>query len=147
MAQTLVLSSARRGIFKQIGWTNWSITSGFAPRRRLSEVRTSTLTPKTGVPPETDEVNNEPIKFSTSQGSHRTWRVDRTMGIQHQRPWWKVLPVSLVAVGFLLWCAFREETDVDLMLQKDLYEHLPGLLPDENQQPPGPLQVEDKPTP
>ena len=75
--------------------------------------------------------NEEPIKFSTSKASHRTWRVDRAMGSQYQRPWWKVLPVSLVSLGFLLWCALRRETDVDAALQRELYEHLPGLLKDE----------------
>ncbi|CAL8305044.1 unnamed protein product [Lota lota] len=116
-----------------------SLTARFVSHRRLLNVRALTLTPETmGKPQEkTDEVNDEPIKFSTSKGSHRSWKVDRTMGSQYQRPWWKVLPVSVIGVGFLLWCAFREETDVDVMLQKDLYEHLPGLLSDEeDEQPP-----------
>ncbi|XP_028422935.1 ubiquinol-cytochrome c reductase complex assembly factor 4 isoform X1 [Perca flavescens] len=79
------------------------------------------------------EVNNEPIKFSTSKASHRTWKVDRSMGSQFQRPWWKVLPVSLIFTSFLLWCALRGETNIDVQLERELYEQLPGLLSDEEQ--------------
>ena len=81
-----------------------------------------------------EEVKNEPIKFSTSKASHRTWKVDRSMGSQYERPWWKVLPISLVLTGFLLWCVLREETDIDAQLEKQLYEHLPGLLSDEEEE-------------
>ncbi|XP_040885088.1 protein CCSMST1 isoform X2 [Toxotes jaculatrix] len=82
---------------------------------------------------EGEQVNNEPIKFSTSKASHRTWKVDRSMGSQFQRPWWKVLPISLFGTGFLLWCALRSETDIDAQLEKQLYEHLPGLLSEEEE--------------
>uniref|UniRef100_A0A8B9LA96 Si:ch211-231f6.6 n=1 Tax=Astyanax mexicanus TaxID=7994 RepID=A0A8B9LA96_ASTMX len=68
----------------------------------------------------------QPIKFSTSKGSHRTWRVERSMGSTHQRPWWKVLPFSIMCVSFVLWCFLRKESDVDKALEKQLYEHLPG---------------------
>lgn len=50
------------------------------------------------------------------------------MGSRFQRPWWKVLPLSILTVGFLLWCVFRKESDIDRTLEKQLYEHLPGLL-------------------
>ena len=70
------------------------------------------------------EVNNEPMKFSTSKASHRTWRVDRSMGSQHQRPWWKVVPISLFGTAFLLWCVLREETELDKQLEKQLHEQL-----------------------
>ncbi|XP_078135584.1 ubiquinol-cytochrome c reductase complex assembly factor 4 isoform X2 [Sander vitreus] len=76
-------------------------------------------------------VNNEPIKFSTSKASHRTWKVDRSMGSQFQRPWWKVLPISLIFTSFLVWCALRGETNIDVQLERELYEQLPGLLSDE----------------
>lgn len=82
-------------------------------------------------PVDDDEVPPEPIKFSTSKASHRSWSVDRSLGSSHQRPWWRVLPISVVGVVFLLWCAFREESEVDEALEKQLYEHLPGLLSDE----------------
>ncbi|XP_015230630.1 PREDICTED: protein CCSMST1 [Cyprinodon variegatus] len=85
-------------------------------------------------PSEEDEVvKSEPIKFSTSKASHRTWKVDRSMGSQYERPWWKVVPISLGLTAFLLWCALREETDVDAQLEKRLYEHLPSLVSDESE--------------
>ncbi|XP_061611722.1 ubiquinol-cytochrome-c reductase complex assembly factor 4 isoform X4 [Phyllopteryx taeniolatus] len=76
-------------------------------------------------------VNNEPVRFSISKASHRTWKVDRSLGIQYKRPWWKVVPLSVIAVGFLVWCALREETDIDAQLEKELYQHLPGLVSNE----------------
>uniref|UniRef100_A0A7N9ARF9 Ubiquinol-cytochrome c reductase complex assembly factor 4 n=1 Tax=Mastacembelus armatus TaxID=205130 RepID=A0A7N9ARF9_9TELE len=82
-------------------------------------------------PSEDNEINNEPIKFSTSKASHRTWKVDRAMGSQFERPWWKVLPISLFGTALLLWCALRDETDTDAQLDKTLFEHLPDLLPNE----------------
>ncbi|XP_018537305.1 protein ccsmst1 [Lates calcarifer] len=79
-------------------------------------------------------VNNEPIKFSTSKASHRTWKVDRSMGSQFEIPWWKVFPISLLGIGFLLWCSLRQESDIDAQLEKQLHEHLPGLLSDEEEE-------------
>ncbi|KAL2078269.1 hypothetical protein ACEWY4_025954 [Coilia grayii] len=81
-----------------------------------------------------DEPIPEPIKFSTSKASHRTWSVDRSLGSSYQRPWWRVLPLSLMGVAFLLWCVFRSESEVDQILEKELYEHLPGLLSDEEEE-------------
>ncbi|XP_040031884.2 ubiquinol-cytochrome c reductase complex assembly factor 4 [Gasterosteus aculeatus] len=83
-----------------------------------------------------DKEVNEPIKFSTSKASHRTWKVESSLGSQYKRPWWKVLPISLGLTGFLLWCALRAQTDIDVKLEKHLFERLPGLLSDD---------VEDKP--
>uniref|UniRef100_UPI003AB0913C ubiquinol-cytochrome c reductase complex assembly factor 4 n=1 Tax=Centroberyx gerrardi TaxID=166262 RepID=UPI003AB0913C len=105
---------------------------------RLNQVRSVSLTiqrsTRSSKPEEDEEVNSEPIKFSTSKASHRTWRVDRSMGSQFERPWWKVLPISLFGISFLLWCALRGETDIDAQLEKQLYEHLPGLLSDEEEE-------------
>lgn len=78
-----------------------------------------------------DEVKSKPMKFSTSKASHRTWRVDRSMGSQYERPMWKVVPISLLATAFLLWCAFRDETDIDAALEKQLHEHVPSVLSNE----------------
>ncbi|XP_035001035.1 protein CCSMST1 [Hippoglossus stenolepis] len=105
---------------------------------RVNSVRSIALSSqrpaKSQMPTDEDEVKNEPIKFSTSKASHRTWKVDRSLGSQYERPWWKVLPISLVLTGFLLWCVLREETDIDVQLEKQLYEHLPGLLSDEEEE-------------
>uniref|UniRef100_A0A8C7HFU4 Uncharacterized protein n=1 Tax=Oncorhynchus kisutch TaxID=8019 RepID=A0A8C7HFU4_ONCKI len=59
---------------------------------------------------EDDEEFSQPIKFSSSKASHKTWNVDQSLGSKYQRPWWKVLPISLLGVSFLLWCALRGET-------------------------------------
>lgn len=58
-----------------------------------------------------------PIPFSASQASPRVWSVGRSMGSDHERPWAKVLPLSLLCAGLLLWCAFRERTEVDRRLE------------------------------
>ncbi|XP_042252676.1 protein CCSMST1 isoform X1 [Thunnus maccoyii] len=112
---------------------------------RVNSVRSLTLScqrlARSKRPSNNEEVNNEPIKFSTSKASHRTWKVDRTMGSQFKRRGWDVLPFSLFGICFLLWCALRGETHIDGQLEKDLYEHLPGLLPDEEEE-----QAEDKPS-
>uniref|UniRef100_A0A3P8SBA9 Ubiquinol-cytochrome c reductase complex assembly factor 4 n=1 Tax=Amphiprion percula TaxID=161767 RepID=A0A3P8SBA9_AMPPE len=114
--------------------------------RRLNGVRSLALSSQMSARSkkpmdEEKEVNNEPIKFSTSKASHKAWNVDRSMGSNFERPWWKVLPISLIFTGFLLWCAVREETDIDVKLEKQLYEHLPSLLPDEEEK-----EVQNKPT-
>nr|XP_015818873.2 ubiquinol-cytochrome-c reductase complex assembly factor 4 [Nothobranchius furzeri] len=80
--------------------------------------------------PEPNSNEDKPIKFSTSKASHRTWKVSSSMGIQHQRPLWKVLPIILVGTATILWCFLREETDIDAKLEKQLHEHLSGLLSD-----------------
>ncbi|XP_062847900.1 ubiquinol-cytochrome c reductase complex assembly factor 4 [Trichomycterus rosablanca] len=77
---------------------------------------------------ENGEDVSQPIKFSTSRASHREWKVERSMGSRFQRPWWKVLPLSILCISFLIWCGFRPESDVDRALEKQLFEHLPGLL-------------------
>ncbi|KAM8878018.1 ubiquinol-cytochrome c reductase complex assembly factor 4 [Synchiropus picturatus] len=82
---------------------------------------------------EDEEVNNEPIKFSSSKASYKVWKVDRGMGSQFERPLWKVLPVSMVCIAFLLWCALRDEKEVDELLGKQLNVQLPGLLPEEEE--------------
>ncbi|KAL7874841.1 hypothetical protein SRHO_G00058110 [Serrasalmus rhombeus] len=79
-------------------------------------------------PGENEDDLSKPIKFSTSKGSHRTWKVERSMGSTHQRPWWQVLPFSVLGVSFLLWCFFRKESEIDQALEKQLFEYLPGLL-------------------
>ncbi|KAM9817144.1 ubiquinol-cytochrome c reductase complex assembly factor 4 [Neosynchiropus ocellatus] len=82
---------------------------------------------------EDEEVNNEPIKFSSSKASSKVWKVDRGMGSQSKRPLWKVLSVSVVCITFLLWCVLRDEKEVDELLGKQLNVQLPGLVPDEEE--------------
>ncbi|XP_074775439.1 ubiquinol-cytochrome c reductase complex assembly factor 4 [Athene noctua] len=77
-----------------------------APRRGLARRRG-----------EEAEEGAGPIPFSASEASPRVWSVRRSMGSDHERPWVKVLPVSLVCGGLLLWCAFRDRTDIDERLE------------------------------
>lgn len=77
---------------------------------------------------------SQPIKFSTSKASQKNWSVRRSLGSNYQRPLWKVLPVSVIGMGFLLWCFFRGQSGIDEKLEKNLYEHLPGLLSDEEEE-------------
>uniref|UniRef100_A0A803YEG0 Uncharacterized protein n=1 Tax=Meleagris gallopavo TaxID=9103 RepID=A0A803YEG0_MELGA len=58
-----------------------------------------------------------PIPFSSSKASPQVWSVNQSMGSDHQRPWVKVLPLSLLCSGLLLWCAFREKTEIDERLE------------------------------
>lgn len=84
---------------------------------------------------EEEDEAHPPIKFSTSKASHKTWNVDKSLGSSYERPWWKVVPISVFGVALMLWCVLRGETDIDDQLEKQLYEHLPGLLPDEDEEP------------
>ncbi|XP_010136997.1 PREDICTED: protein CCSMST1, partial [Buceros rhinoceros silvestris] len=58
-----------------------------------------------------------PTPFSASKASPRVWSVSQSMGSDHERPWVKVLPVSLLCTGLLLWCLFREKTEIDERLE------------------------------
>ncbi|XP_037611329.1 protein CCSMST1 isoform X2 [Sebastes umbrosus] len=106
------------------------------PTLGLNSVRPLALSSQTSAESKDsqNEVDNTPIKFSTSKGSHRTWKVERSMGSQFQRPLRKVIPIILIFTSFMLWVAFRSETDFDKQLEKELYERFPALLPDEEEE-------------
>lgn len=55
--------------------------------------------------------------FSVSKASPRVWSVSQSMGRDSGRSWAKVLPLSLLSTGLLLWCVFREKTEVDERLE------------------------------
>lgn len=100
---------------------------------RLSNVRLLTVSSqrKSGSKQSAEENGeNEPIKFSTSKASHRTWKVDRSMGSNNSQPLRRVIPISLFCTIFLLWCALREQSDVDVELDKQLHENF--ILTDED---------------
>ncbi|XP_010000880.1 PREDICTED: protein CCSMST1 [Chaetura pelagica] len=63
------------------------------------------------------EAGGGAIPFSGSKASPRVWSVGRSMGSDHERPWAKVLPLSLLCVGLLLWCVLREKTELDERLE------------------------------
>ncbi|KAK2820237.1 hypothetical protein Q5P01_023196 [Channa striata] len=136
------MSAAVRRVFT--GVTGIFLNGAISIHKRPAAVRLNSVRPlaltcqrsaKSKKPPDDKrEVNNEPIKFSTSKASHRTWKVESSMGSQFQRPWGRVLSVSLFVAAFLLWCALRGETDVDAQLEKQLYDHLPDLIADEEEE-------------
>ncbi|XP_073345910.1 ubiquinol-cytochrome c reductase complex assembly factor 4 isoform X2 [Pagrus major] len=121
----LTRSALSRGIFNHHGTSTVRLNSVRSLAVSLQRTAKST--------DDDEKVKYEPIKFSTSKASHKTWRVERSMGSQYQKPWWKVLPVSVFGISFLLWCALRRESDIDATLETHLYERLPGLLPDEEE--------------
>lgn len=50
--------------------------------------------------------------------------MEQSFGSDYQRPWWKVLPVSLFCTAVLLWAFFREETEIDEILYRPVSELL-----------------------
>lgn len=90
---------------------------------RVTSIRLLTLSSRPSAKSTDDgTTKDEPIKFSTSKASHKTWKVDSSLGSQFERPWWKVLPVSLFCISVILWCVLREETDVDRSLHENMFE-------------------------
>ncbi|KAE8579526.1 hypothetical protein XENTR_v10024078 [Xenopus tropicalis] len=63
---------------------------------------------------------SKPLKFSTSKASHRHWTVAKSLGSNQQRPWWKVVPLSVFLTTVLLWAIFRKETDIDEAIYKPI---------------------------
>ncbi|KAL7373101.1 hypothetical protein ABVT39_027533 [Epinephelus coioides] len=120
----------------RVAFTRGTFVYNVSPTVGLNGVRSLALSSQRSAKSKDgdEEVNNEPIKFSTSKASHRTWKVDRSTGKQFERPWWKVLPISLIFGSFMLWCALRSQTDIDSQLEKQLFEHLPSLLSKEQEE-------------
>uniref|UniRef100_A0A8C9FQV2 Protein CCSMST1 n=1 Tax=Pavo cristatus TaxID=9049 RepID=A0A8C9FQV2_PAVCR len=81
------------------------------------------------------------IPFSASKASPRVWSVSQSMGSDYQRPWVKVLPLSLLCSGLLLWCAFREKTEIDERLEALLSGQIADPL-DAAQQSNAPSQLQ-----
>ncbi|XP_052536456.1 protein CCSMST1 [Tympanuchus pallidicinctus] len=82
-----------------------------------------------------------PIPFSSSKASPRVWSVSQSMGSDYQRPWVKVLPLILLCSGLLLWCAFREKTEIDEQLEALLSGQIVDPL-DAAQQSDAPSQIQ-----
>nr|XP_016993681.2 uncharacterized protein LOC108055022 [Drosophila takahashii] len=72
-------------------------------------------------------VSNEPIKFFGSQAA--TWRAkDTRSGGSEESLWYQPYVISASLGAFLLYfCALREESDIDLRLEGNLYDHVSGL--------------------
>ncbi|XP_051488529.1 protein CCSMST1 [Apus apus] len=97
------------------GGMSWAL--GRARARRCLRL----LGPRRGLarrgPPGSDPEDGGALPFSGSKASPRVWSVGRSMGSDHERPWAKVLPLSLLCAGLLLWCVLREKTEVDERLE------------------------------
>ncbi|KAI5932669.1 ubiquinol-cytochrome c reductase complex assembly factor 4 [Manis javanica] len=65
------------------------------------------------------------VHFSSSRASPSCWRVERSLGREQQRPWWRVLPCSLALLVLVVWCFLRRETGADHWLRQVLEEQEP----------------------
>lgn len=63
------------------------------------------------------------------------------MGSDHERPWAKVLPLSLLCTGLLLWCVFRQQTEVDERLEALFFDQVADSV-DAAQEGSAPLREE-----
>ena len=78
-----------------------------------------------------DEEENRPLPFSKSKAASwhaRTSFSGRPTGKTDDEPWFQPLSISLSIFAVLVWfCVLREESDVDLELDKSLYQRVEGL--------------------
>ncbi|EDW00782.1 uncharacterized protein LOC6560009 [Drosophila grimshawi] len=72
-------------------------------------------------------ISNEPIKFFGSQAA--TWRArDTRSGGSEESLWYQPYVISASLAVFLFYfCILREESDIDLRLEGNLYDHVSGL--------------------
>uniref|UniRef100_A0A1L8EBU5 Uncharacterized protein n=1 Tax=Haematobia irritans TaxID=7368 RepID=A0A1L8EBU5_HAEIR len=73
------------------------------------------------------EVNNEPIKYFGSDAA--SWRAkDTRSGGSDEHLWYQPYVISgSLAIFLLYFCILREESDIDLKLEGNLFEHVKGL--------------------
>ncbi|XP_054445337.1 ubiquinol-cytochrome-c reductase complex assembly factor 4 [Pteronotus mesoamericanus] len=74
---------------------------------------------------EEEDDPNRPILFSSSKASPYRWTVEHSLGRERQRPWSRVLPLSLSLMALVIWCFFRQETTADRWLTQVLEEEVP----------------------
>uniref|UniRef100_A0A8C9Q3H5 Protein CCSMST1 n=1 Tax=Spermophilus dauricus TaxID=99837 RepID=A0A8C9Q3H5_SPEDA len=55
------------------------------------------------------------------------WTVMHSLGKEQQRPWWKVLPLSLSLLALVSWCFLRQESGADQWLKRVLEIEGPEL--------------------
>lgn len=72
---------------------------------------------------------NEPVKFVGSPASMWAARQSRQGSRPYEDvPWFQTYVVcGSVAIFLLYFCVLREENDIDLEMEKSLYERVPGL--------------------
>ncbi|GAB0095540.1 uncharacterized protein DMENIID0001_109350 [Sergentomyia squamirostris] len=72
--------------------------------------------------------NNAPLKYIGSQASSWQAQTSRSGPNRVHGVWYQPYVVSLSIIVFLIYfCILREENDIDLELQKSLYERIDGL--------------------
>lgn len=78
--------------------------------------------------PQTPDLNR-PIKFVGSQAHAFQSKLGRSgAGSFEDAPWYQMYSVVFSTAIFLIYfCILREESDVDLELEKNLYDRVPGL--------------------
>lgn len=74
-----------------------------------------------------EAISNEPIKFFGSQAA--SWRArDTRSGGSEDSLWYQPYVISASLAIFLVYfCMLREESDIDLRLEGNLYDHVSGL--------------------
>lgn len=106
--------------FRAMNFKAFSIS---AASRRLSTVKESAA-------PQRDQRDiNAPIKYVGSTAAAWTSKEGRSGTIpKSDTPWFQPYAVvGSVAVFLIYFCVLREENDVDLELEKSLYDRVPGL--------------------
>ncbi|XP_062444679.1 ubiquinol-cytochrome c reductase complex assembly factor 4 [Rhea pennata] len=98
------------------GWRARRLLCLPGPRRGLAQGRRRGVEAAAGTA-EAEADGGGPVPFSASKASPRVWSVSRSMGSDHERPWGKVLPVSLLCAALLLWCVLRDKTEIDERLE------------------------------
>ncbi|XP_046394353.1 uncharacterized protein LOC124162053 [Ischnura elegans] len=71
--------------------------------------------------------SDSPVKFSASKAA--SWNARKSRGdIQRDAPWFEpYVVISSITVFMLYFCVFREENDLDIELNRSLFERIPGL--------------------
>ncbi|XP_072028209.1 ubiquinol-cytochrome c reductase complex assembly factor 4-like [Amphiura filiformis] len=76
-----------------------------------------------------DKLEDQPIRYSTSKATK--WTVNDSFGVKEKpaNPMWRVVLISSVILVFLGWAFIRKESEIDRMLEKDLYQQFEEKYP------------------
>ncbi|ALC40895.1 CG30373 [Drosophila busckii] len=104
-------------------------TSVLRSLRPAAVIRDYTYKQSAGSKTQSEEapISNEPIQFFGSQAA--TWRArDTRSGGSEESLWYQPYVISASLAIFLAYfCILREESDIDLRLEGNLYDHVSGL--------------------
>ncbi|XP_044734381.1 uncharacterized protein LOC123296791 [Chrysoperla carnea] len=98
------------------------ICTNFRSARYISLSKITQKSNKERIEPE-----DGPIKYSRSEAAQ--WQArDSRIGVRTEMPWFQPYVISLSLGIFLLYfCVFREESDIDIGLDRSLFDHIEGL--------------------